>query len=122
MGEQLSEANRAIFLKAKVGITDVLPAFRHFANPLGVLNQIMDLCRAEGPTNTAGETRDLTVDQIDEAITALIVSGPGGVAAGVNLGRVAGRALKMLHNVVGPQAALVTAEALVANIKAGKIQ
>jgi transcription elongation factor Elf1 len=65
---------------------------------------------------------DLTVDLIDEAITALIVSGPSGVAAGVNLGRVAGRALKMLHTVVGPQAALVTAETLVANIKAGKIQ
>lgn len=65
---------------------------------------------------------DLTIDQIDEAITVLIVSGPGGAAAGVNLARIAGRALKMLHTVVGPQAALIAAENMVSNIKAGNIQ
>lgn len=65
---------------------------------------------------------ELTVDQIDEAITTLIVSGPSGTSAGVNLARIAGRALKMLYTVVGPQAALIAAESMVANIKAGKIQ
>lgn len=65
---------------------------------------------------------ELTVDQIDEAITALLVSGPGGASAGVNLARIAGRALKMLHTVVGPKAALIAAESMVANIKSGNIQ
>lgn len=66
--------------------------------------------------------RNLTVDQIDEAISTLILSGPHGNAAGVNLARIAGCALKMLHTVVGPKAALVTAENLVANLKAGALQ
>lgn len=69
------------------------------------------------PAESDGETTDLTVDQIDQAVSDLIVRGPHGPAAGVNLARVAGRALKMLHAVVGPRAALVAAESLVANLK-----
>jgi len=70
--------------------------------------------------STTGE-RELTVDQIDEAITLLVVNGPCGAEAGVSLARIAGRALKMLQAVVGSQAAIVTADTLAKKLREGAI-
>lgn len=64
----------------------------------------------------------LSADDIDEKISEIVISGPPGEGAALTLARIAGRALKMLHEVVGPQAALVTAKALVEKLSEGKVQ
>jgi len=100
---------------------------------MGIYNKIRDTVsiaptpllaalKSPRPGECGAASADLTVDQIDEAISGLIVRGHHGAAAGVNLARVAGRALKMLQTVVGPKAALIAAENLLSNVKTGAIQ
>jgi hypothetical protein len=60
----------------------------------------------------------LTAEQIDEAILALVVAGPGGPEAGVTLARIAGRALKYLQMTVGHAEAVQTADTLSKLVKA----
>ena len=64
----------------------------------------------------------LTTDQIDEAITKLVLAGPHGPEAGVSLARIAGRAVKFLCDVVGPEAAMATTNTLRERIKSGSLQ
>lgn len=59
----------------------------------------------------------LTTDQIDEAILAIVVAGPGGPEAGVTLARIAGRALKYLQTTVGHAEAVETVDTLAKLVK-----
>lgn len=65
---------------------------------------------------------DLSADEIDEAIVNLVVSGPTGPEAGVTLARIAGRAIKILRDTVGHDAAVATAETLVKKLREGRLQ
>lgn len=64
----------------------------------------------------------LTADDIDAAITALVVRGPSGAEAGVTLARIAGRAIKILHDVVGAEAAIATTDTLSKQVRKSSFQ
>lgn len=62
---------------------------------------------------------NLSTDDIDAGITQIVLNGPHGPEAGVTLARIAGRAIKMLQEVVGQKAAVVTAATLLQQLKEG---
>lgn len=64
----------------------------------------------------------LTADDIDAAIIALVVRGPSGAEAGATLARIAGRAIKILHEVVGAEAAIVATDTLSKQVRKGSLQ
>lgn len=134
----LSEANRAVIERAlgetisatrcQLGAADIETVINAVRSEERIRIrgsapfQMVEPSEGHHPTVNSVVSADLSVDQIDEAISGLIVRGHHGAAAGVNLARVAGRALKMLQTVVGPKAALVAAESLLSNVKTGAIQ